>query len=508
MPFFVHFFPFPSEKGKKKMENLAIKLNKIEHSFGAKKLFSIESLSAYQGERIGIIGSNGQGKSTLLKLIAGELKPDSGTIQKEIAFHSFRQISDIEEENDQTNELDWELLGRFSVPQNALNTFSGGELTKYRLARVLSTYEMGLLLDEPTTHLDQNGIEQLIEELRYYYGTLLFVSHDRYFLNQLATKLWVIEDEEIKEYTGNYEEYQQQKKLEKLENERAVELFLKEKQRLTMAINQKKEQAEKNKKISTKKKQQSIRPDRLSSSKQKDTVQKNLQKTAKAMESRLLQLKEVATIEETRSIQFPISKTVEIHNKFPIRGEDFYLTKGEKRLFEGCDFQFGLGKRIAIIGKNGSGKSSLLKSILANDTGIVLSPKVVFSTYQQMSYNLQGNQSILAYLLEKSEYKEALVRSILHNLGFSQIEMSKPINKLSGGEATRVQIALLFTRPSNVLLLDEPTNFIDLQTTEALETLVTSYPGTVIFISHDRYFIQKVADEIYEIKDFRLQRID
>ncbi len=207
------------------MENLAIKLNKIEHSFGAKKLFSIESLSAYQGERIGIIGSNGQGKSTLLKLIAGELKPDSGTIQKEIAFHSFRQISDIEEENDQTNELDWELLGRFSVPQNALNTFSGGELTKYRLARVLSTYEMGLLLDEPTTHLDQNGIEQLIEELRYYYGTLLFVSHDRYFLNQLATKLWVIEDEEIKEYTGNYEEYQQQKKLEKLENERAVELF-------------------------------------------------------------------------------------------------------------------------------------------------------------------------------------------------------------------------------------------------------------------------------------------
>jgi macrolide transport system ATP-binding/permease protein len=183
------------------MEHLSVKLTKIEHRFGAKKIFSIDSLSAYEGDRIGIIGANGQGKSTLLKLIKGDINPDSGRVQREIDFNFFTQIEEI---NEWTNfeEIDWELVARLSVPKNPASTLSGGEENKYRLAQTLSSYKPGLLLDEPTTHLDRKSIQTLIEELRYYYGTLLFVSHDRHFLNQLATKIWEIDAGEVKEYVG------------------------------------------------------------------------------------------------------------------------------------------------------------------------------------------------------------------------------------------------------------------------------------------------------------------
>lgn len=486
------------------MEHLSVKLTKIEHRFGAKKIFSIDSLFAYEGDRIGIIGANGQGKSTLLKLIKGEMNPDSGRVQREIDFNFFTQIEEI---NEWANfeEIDWELVARLSVPKNPASTLSGGEENKYRLAQTLSSYKPGLLLDEPTTHLDRKSIQTLIEELRYYYGTLLFVSHDRHFLNQLATKIWEIDAGEVKEYVGNYEDYCKQKELKNLVNQREAAQYIKEKKRLESAVSKKKEQAERSTKVSTKKSQQNIRPDRLSSSKQKDTVQKNLQKSVTAMESRLAQLEKVERFEKRREIVFPPSKIQVVHNKFPIRGEAFQLERGGKLLIESCDFQFPLGKRIAIVGENGSGKTSLLQSILNNEEGIVVSPKVLFATYHQMSYKMVDSQSLLEFSMKHTSYKEALVRSILHNLGFSQLEMTKPIKDLSGGEATRLQIALLFVKPSNVLILDEPTNFIDLTTVEALERLLLSYQGTVIVTSHDPYFVEKIADEIFEISDFKLK---
>ncbi|MDN6733170.1 MAG: ATP-binding cassette domain-containing protein, partial [Tetragenococcus koreensis] len=357
------------------------------------------------------------------------------------------------------------------------------------------------------THLDQESIKKLVEELRYYYGTLLFVSHDRYFLNQLANKIWEVQDGKVVEYEGNYDSYKQQKELEYIENERATENYLQEKKRLETAITKKKEQAEKASKLSNKKKQQNIRPDRLASSKQKDTVQKNMQKTAKSMEARLSKLQEVTFNEKQKEIVFPTPKSVEIHNKYPIRGENLQLKAGDKSLLQKVDFQFGLGRKIAIVGENGTGKSTLLNAIVNDKEGIVLSPKVAFSIYQQMDYKLFGDETILSFLMKHTEYPESLVRSILNNLNFAQFEVSKPLSGLSGGEATRLSIALLFARPSNVLVLDEPTNFIDLKTTEALEKLIAGYEGTVLFTSHDPYFVEKVADEVYEIKEQQLRMI-
>lgn len=170
---------------------LAVKLTDVAVTFGNKDIFQIDELTAYQNDRIGIVGGNGQGKSTLLNLIADKIQPDRGKIQRETTFTYFSQIALPDEAE---TELDGELLGRMKVPTNSITTLSGGEGSKLRLTQALTNYQLGMLLDEPTTHLDRRSIDVLIEELKYYYGTLLFVSHDRGFLNQLATKIWEVSE--------------------------------------------------------------------------------------------------------------------------------------------------------------------------------------------------------------------------------------------------------------------------------------------------------------------------
>lgn len=272
--FLIHFFLLSRIiKGEYKMENLTVKLSNINKKYGTKDILSIENLLAYNGDRIAIIGANGQGKSTLIEIIAGTIQQDSGIVQKEIDFNLFEQIAETEELID-TDSIDWKLLNNFSVPKNKIETLSGGEETKYRLTQLLSSYSMGLLLDEPTTHLDNKSVNVLIDELKYHYGTLIFVSHNRFFINQLATKIWEIENGTVYEYEGTYDDYLEQKQMKLLEIENSNEQFIKEKNRLESAIKKKKEQAEKSGKVSNSKKNKSIRPDRLASSKQKDTVQK------------------------------------------------------------------------------------------------------------------------------------------------------------------------------------------------------------------------------------------
>ena len=355
---------------------------------------------------------------------------------------------------------------------------------------------MGLLLDEPTTHLDQQSIDFLIQELEYYYGTLIFVSHDRYFINSLATKVWEVSDGRIKEYAGNYKAYEEAKEQEKLEQERQYENTIKEKERLNKAIEK---QASKADKMSKGQKSQDIKPDRLSSSKQKDTVQKQAHKTAKAMESRLNQLADAKRPDQQADIEFPVSKAMELHNKFPIMGRDVTVERGGNILLDKVSFQFPLGKTIAITGNNGSGKSSLLSDIVQGSGNFDISPKVVIEQYKQMDYKMFGTEQVMQFLMRHTELNESIVRSMLVSLGFSPSEVMKPVNQLSGGEATRLSLALMFVKPSNVIILDEPTNFIDLMTIEALEKFIRAYQGTIILTSHDRQFISRTADRVYTI---------
>jgi len=484
------------------MNELSVKLKDIDVSFGNKDVLKIEELTAYMNDKIAIIGPNGSGKSTLLKVIAGDFKSFEGSVQRETDFNYFAQIDELNAAVD--DGFNFELLSRLNVPDNT--NLSGGEETKFRLAQVLSEYKLGLLLDEPTTHLDQESVNLLIDELEYYFGTLIFVSHDRHFINSIADKIWEVSDGSVREYTGNYDDYEEQKEQEKLEHERQYQSFVSEKKRLESAAQKQMEKAAKMSGDKTRK--QDIKPDRLSSSKQKDTVQKQAFKAAKSIESRLGQLDEVERLEDGMSLKFPMSEAMEIHNKFPVMGQDVTVKRGDRVLLDSVSFQLPLGRTIAITGNNGSGKSSLLHEIMEDAEGMDISPKVKIESYRQMDYKMFTDEPVIRYLMKQTEFQEPLVRSILQNLGFSQDEVTKPLHNLSGGEATRVSLALVFIRPSNVIILDEPTNFIDLNTIEALETFIRAYRGTVILTSHDRYFVERTADLVYEISDRQLNRVE
>ncbi|WP_411842483.1 ribosomal protection-like ABC-F family protein [Salinicoccus sp. HZC-1] len=483
------------------MNDLSVKLKDIDLSFGNKDILSIEALSAYMNDKIAIIGANGTGKSTLLKIIAGEFKDFEGSVQSETDFNYFAQIDELDTRVDEN--FNFELLSRLDVPDNT--GLSGGEETKFRLAQALSEYKLGLLLDEPTTHLDQHSVNLLIEELKYYFGTLIFVSHDRHFINSIADKIWEVSEGTVKEYAGNYDDYEIQKEQEKLEKERQYQNFIIEKKRLEDAAQKQMEKA--GKMSGDKNRKQDIKPDRLSSSKQKDTVQKQVFKAAKSIESRIGQLDEVERTVDRIQLKFPLSKTMEIHNKFPIMGQSITVQRGDKILLDKVNFQFPLGQTIAITGNNGSGKSSLLQDIMNHAEGMEISPKVKMESYRQMDYKMFTNEPVIKYLMKRTEFQEPMVRSILQNLGFNQDEVTKPLHNLSGGEATRVSLALLFVKPSNVIILDEPTNFIDLNTIEALETFINAYEGIVIITSHDKYFVERIADSIYKIEEQKLNRI-
>ncbi|MFJ5767540.1 ribosomal protection-like ABC-F family protein [Lysinibacillus sp. NPDC093210] len=488
------------------MEALALKLKNVQISFGEKEVFDTKELTVYQNDRIGIVGKNGQGKTTLLNIIAGITIPDNGNIERFVDFNYFEQMGELQEETN-ADYLDSQLLSRLKIPNNSVETLSGGEQSKFRLVQLLSKYKMGLLLDEPTTHVDRASIDIMIEELKYYYGTLIFVSHDRYFINSIATKIWEVENGVIKEFNGNYDQYIEQKRQEKLELQRKYQKVSKEKERLQEAVEVKKIQAKKISIVSEKNKQRSIKPNRLASSKQKDTVQKSMLKTVKSIEKRLDMLEEIHIEKEPKQISFPIVKGLEINNRFPIMGHNITVKAGDNILLSDQDFQFPLGKKIAIVGDNGVGKSTFLNYIMNNHEGITLSSKIVFCTYKQMDYKLIGDTSILNYLMKMSEYKESFIRAILSNLGFKEADIRKPLHSLSGGEATRISLAALFAKPSNILILDEPTNFIDLATIEALEKFLIGYKGTVLFTSHDQLIVERVADQIWEIKDRTLQLI-
>lgn len=180
------------------MNELSVRLKDIHVTFGNKDLFHIEALSAYMNDRIAIIGPNGAGKSTLLKMIAGTFNDFEGSVQVETDFNYFSQIGEPAVPVDE--DFNFELLSRLDVPDN--EGLSGGEETKFRLAHALSEYKLGLLLDEPTMHLDEAGVELLTDELKYYYGTLICVSHDRHFINSIAEKIWEVSDGTVKEYAG------------------------------------------------------------------------------------------------------------------------------------------------------------------------------------------------------------------------------------------------------------------------------------------------------------------
>ncbi|WP_226530059.1 Msr family ABC-F type ribosomal protection protein [Metabacillus niabensis] len=483
------------------MEKVCLELENIELSFFDRLVLQIPRLAVHQFDRIGIVGKNGAGKSTLLNLLNGQIKPDKGHVKQYASFEHFDQLS-IPVEKD----VDFELKGKLSIPKTEIEHFSGGEKTRLKLAQLFSTYHEGLLIDEPTTHLDDEGKQFFIDELTYYYGALVLVSHDRYVLDKLVTKIWEIEDGYVTEYTGNYSDYISQKELERKQQQEQHEKYVKEKTRLLKAADEKMKKADKITQANghMSKKETKAKANKMFMTKSKDTGQKAVQRAAKAIEQRVEQLKKVEAPKSEQPIRFHQPTALSMHNKYPIMGERVTIKAGGKTLLHETSFQFSLGQIIVIKGKNGSGKTTLLQHILKRGAGMVISPKAVIGVYEQMAYQFGESETVLEYMKQRSDYEESKIRSVLHSMNFSGNDLKKNVQNLSGGEAIRLELCQLFLGRYNVLVLDEPTNFLDVYCIEALEKFLKAYEGTVILVSHDHVFIDRVADCIYEIDDQKL----
>lgn len=481
------------------MEKVCFELENVVVTYLDQEILNIEKLAVHQFDRIGIVGKNGAGKSTLMKLLAGKIPPTNGRIKSHVHFGYFEQM-----ETPTSAEPDPALLGKLAVPKQS-DQLSGGEQTRLKLAQLFSIYEEALLIDEPTTHLDQDGISFLLDELRYYYGALILISHDRAVLDDLVTTIWEVENGKITIYTGNYSDNASQKQLERDQQSQAYDQYLKEKSRLEKAVDEKMKKAEKIAQAgSMSKREANAKPNRMFMTKSKGTSQKAVQRAAKAIEHRIKKLQKVEAVQGERKIVFRQPKSLELHNKFPIMAEHFSLHVQEKVLLDNVSFQIPLGKKIALTGSNGCGKSTLLRHIANNGEGLTISPKAKIGHFQQMSYQFKSEETVLQFLKNRSEYDEGLLRSVLHSMQFIETDIQKDVKSLSGGETICLQLCQLFLGNYNILLLDEPTNFLDIHALEALEQFIAAYEGTIIFVTHDKKFIKNVADIQFAIENKKI----
>lgn len=478
------------------MEKVIMDIKDLYISFGEKDILNIDYLRVMQFDRIGIVGKNGSGKSTLLKMLAGIIQPERGACNQYVQSAYFEQHTPPSQ-----LDADGELLSKMGISlQGQKQYLSGGEETKLKLAQVFSTYHEVILLDEPTTHLDLSGKDFLLEQLKYYYGAIILVSHDRDLLDKTVSVIWEVKDGQVTVYKGNYSDYKIAKELEIQQQIEAYEIVSKERSRLERAALEKKEKAERLIRDDAKSKQKAReKPSRLGKTKSKATSQKSLQRAAKSIENRIAKLAEVTKYEEDQPIVFHQSESVALHNKVPIMADRLTLAIEDKILLKDVSFQIPLRSKVAISGPNGAGKSTLLQQILSQHSSFTISPKAKIGYFKQMSYRFSSEETVLEYLKSRTSYNEGFIRTVLSKMDFSKRDLQKKVHVLSGGEAVRLQLCKLFLGEYNILLLDEPTNFLDVQTLEALEKFIIGYQGTIILVTHDFTLIERIADFHFQL---------
>lgn len=524
---------------------IEIELNNIIKNYGLKNVLNGMNLTLKTGERAALIGCNGAGKSTVLKIIMKQENISAGTIniRKNATIGMLRQIYEYEETNpnvytflqrsfehffeletklkkledemsyEKDDEKISELLQKYgNVQQKYIqmggydiqekfnkicsglqinekmlnqnyNDLSGGEKTIVNLGALLLKEPSILLLDEPTNHLDMEKLEWLEKFLKEYKGTILMVSHDRYFLDKIATKTILLENGKEKIYFGNYS------------------YFLKEDEKRTLA----EFENYKNQQKMIKKMKESIKTLRKFGELAKNEM---FFKRAKSIEKKLAKIEQLPQVDLEQKTLLNFKLNIDSRS-----GKDVVIINNlnknfeSKNIFENANLQIHYGEKIALIGKNGTGKSTLLKIIMNEDceyTGEIKIGQSVNIGYipQEIKFE-DDNQTILNFFEQFDNRNETEIRTSLAKYMFRGNDVFKKVSSLSGGEKVRLILAKLLKQNINFLILDEPTNHIDIETRELLEEAIKEYSGTVLFVSHDRYFINNLAERIVEVKEKR-----
>ncbi|QIC47642.1 ABC-F type ribosomal protection protein [Lysinibacillus sphaericus] len=480
-----------------------LKLQDISYEIKDTFLFEHVTATVKQGEVIGIIGRNGAGKSTLLQLIRGMLVPTTGEIkglqtvktafvEQELAHFNRMEIT--------TKEAD--LLSKWKVPNVPFAALSGGEKLKMRLAEGFSQGVQLLMLDEPTNHLDEQSTNFLIEQVQNYRGTVIVVSHDRYFLDSVATKIWSIEDNRLIEHNGNYSNYMAEREHRRLTQQRAYDKQQKNIERIEAQMQELTAWSQKGHAQSTK----------LEGFKEYHRVKaKRLDSQVKSKKKRLEAELEKARVEAVKGeaeIRFSLGTHQRVGKRF-LETKNVSLHFNDRVLFKDVNVTAQFGDKIAITGINGSGKTSFLKFILGQlkaEGRVWLSPAANIGYLSQEVFDLPLEQTPEQYFYQETFEERGKVRNLMKNLGFTSTHWTSAIGEMSMGERVKCKLMAYILADKNVLILDEPTNHLDLPSREQLEQTLAQYNGTLLVVSHDRYFLEKVTNSVWEIHAQQIEK--
>jgi ATP-binding cassette subfamily F protein 3 len=507
-------------------------LTNVEKHFGKKVLFEKLDLAIYEGERVGFIGANGAGKSTLFKMLAGETEPDQGTVavgkaykvgylvqnptfdlentvidEAELGFaelhdlaHRMRDLEhkmaevegdelekvlaryqDVQHEFDLAGGYAWQhkmeatLLGvglERETWEQKVAVLSGGQRSRLALTKLLLSEPDLLLLDEPTNHLDLAAIEWLEKYLAEFKGAVVIISHDRFLLDRLATRIVWLNRAKVDSYPGNYSAYVEQRELAELSQQRAYEL-------------QQKDIA---------KQEEFVRRFRAG----------QRSKEARGRETRLERLKNsdelVQRVQTQQRINLSLAGTQRAGDRV-LQIRELSKAFGQRTLWSEISAEIARGERVGIIGHNGSGKTTLLKVLMAAepaDAGAVKwGASLNIAYYDQRLDMLNPKHTLMESIQEGRRVSDKSAREVLALMLFRNDDLEKHIELLSGGEKARVRLAQLLVDRPNVLVLDEPTNHLDIASREALEAALGQFDGTILCVSHDRYFLDRVAQRLW-----------
>lgn len=509
---------------------LLMEAGNIKKYYADRLIIELEELSLYAGDRIGVIGLNGSGKTTLLDILAGCVEPDTGFVKRYCDISYIRQFSEHDDgsgktlfndnvvpaglsnmENGMTiipesvadahrvahygekNETLKRLITEFELTEKLeRDSLSGGEKTRLRIANAFSTDHMLMLADEPTSNLDFKGIGLLKDKLQKQESFIL-VSHDRSLLDELCNKILEIRDGKMRIFNGNYSYYMQQCEKEKKHEMTEYEKYADTRESLVKAIAGRQRLAGKMRKAPARMGNSEARLHKRSATEK----QKKLNNAANSLKTRLEKLEVKEKPREAAEIKLDFSLTDPPQNKIVISAEKLDFSYERVRVFKGAAFNIYNGKKTALWGENGTGKTTLLNLIYeGSSNNIRIAPKAKLAYFRQGFEHLDENKSVIENVMEDSVQTQTTARTILARLLIQGDAVYKKVGVLSGGEKIKTAFAKMFVSGANVLLLDEPTNYLDMQSVEALETVLKDYEGTVIFVSHDRTFVNEVADRL------------